>query len=206
MDRRGSPWTNLATWLCLMSHSHQANKASRTGFSLLPSDVEAETPIHWPPDAKSWLIGKDPDAGKARGQEEKGMTEDEMIGWHHWLNGHGFGWTLGVGDGQGGLACCSPWGLKESDTTEWLNWTEEAIIISYCHIPFFKPEDRNFPVCFLPLKLEGNSLEVLLIWNSNFFYRDPSRGGRGQWQPTPVLLPGKSHGRRSLVGCSPWGH
>ena len=84
------------------------------------TDVEAETPILWPPDVKSWLIGKDPDAGKDWGQEEKGMTEDE----HHWLKGHGFGWTPGVGDGQGGLACCSPWGCKESDTTEWLNWTE----------------------------------------------------------------------------------
>ena len=78
----------------------------------------------WPPDAKSWLIWKDPDAGKDWGQEEKGMTEDEMVGWHHRLNRHGFGWTPGVGDGQGGLACCGSWGRKESDTTEWLNWTE----------------------------------------------------------------------------------
>ena len=85
------------------------------------TDVEAETPILWPSDAKSWLIGKDPDAGKDWGQEEKGMTEDEMVGWHHRLDGHGFGWTLGVGDGQGGLACCGSWGCKESDTTEWLN-------------------------------------------------------------------------------------
>ena len=70
------------------------------------TDVEAETPILWPPDVKSQLIRKDPDAGKDRGQEEKGMTEDEMAGWHHRLNGHEFGWTPGVGDGQGGLACC----------------------------------------------------------------------------------------------------
>ena len=88
------------------------------------TDVEAETPILWPPDAKSWLIWKDPVAGKDWGQEEKGTTEDEMVGWHHWLNGHGFGWTLGVDDGQGGLACCGSWDLKELDTTEWLNWTE----------------------------------------------------------------------------------
>ena len=87
------------------------------------SDVEAETPILWPLDAKSWLIWKDPDAGKVWGQEEKGMTEDEIVGWHHWLNGHGFGWTPGVGDGQGGLACYSPWGSKELHTTE-LDWTE----------------------------------------------------------------------------------
>ena len=72
------------------------------------TDVEAETPILWPPDAKSWLIGKDSDAGKDWGQEEKGTTEDEMVGWHHRLDGwHGFGWTLAVGDGQGGLECCS---------------------------------------------------------------------------------------------------
>ena len=87
-------------------------------------DVLAETPILWPPDVKSWLIGKDPEAGKDWGQEEKGTTEGEMVGWHHWLDGHGFGWTLGVGDGQGGLARWSSWGHKESDTTERLNWTE----------------------------------------------------------------------------------
>ena len=88
------------------------------------TDIEAETPILWSPDVKNWLLGKDPDAGKDWGQEEKGTTEDEMAGWHQWLNGHGFGWTPGVGDGQGGLACCGSWGRKESDTTEWLNWTE----------------------------------------------------------------------------------
>ena len=88
------------------------------------TDVEAETAILWPPDAKSWLIWKDPDAGKDWGQEEKGTTEDEIAGWHHWVDGHGFGWTPGVGDGQGGLACCGSWGCKVSDMTEWLNWTE----------------------------------------------------------------------------------
>ena len=87
------------------------------------TDVEAETPVLWPPDAKSWLIWKDPDAGKDWGQE-KGTTEDEMVGWHHPLNGHGFGWTVGVGAGQGGLVCCGSWGRKESETTEWLNWTD----------------------------------------------------------------------------------
>ena len=91
------------------------------------TDVEAETPILGPPDAKSWLIWKDPAAGKDWGQEEKGTTEDEMAGWHQWLNGHGFVWTLGVGDGQGGLVCRGSWGHKESDTTEWLNWTELAL-------------------------------------------------------------------------------
>ena len=84
--------------------------------------AEAETPVLWPPHAKSWLVGKDPDAGRDWGQEEKGTTEDEMAGWHHWLDGREFEWTLGVGDGQGGLVCCDSWGHKESDTTERLNW------------------------------------------------------------------------------------
>ena len=88
------------------------------------TDAEAETPILWLLDAKSWLIWKDLDAGKDWRWEEKGTTEDEMAGWHHRLDGHEVEWTLGVGDGQGGLACCSPWGHKESDTTEQLNWIE----------------------------------------------------------------------------------
>ena len=87
------------------------------------TDVEAETPILWPPDVKSWLIWKDPDAGKDCGQEEKDLTDEEMVGWHQQLDGHGFGWTLGVGDGQGRLACWGSWGRKESDTTATeLNW------------------------------------------------------------------------------------
>ena len=88
------------------------------------TDAEAETPILWPPDVKSWLIGKDSDAGWDWGQEEKGTTEDKMAGWHHQLDGRESEWTPGVGDGQGGLACCDSWGHKESDMTEQLNWTE----------------------------------------------------------------------------------
>ena len=87
-------------------------------------DAKAETPVLWPAHAKSWLIGKDCDAGRDWGQEEKGTTEDEMAGWHHRLNGCESEWTPGVGDGQGGLACWDSWGHKESDTTEQLNWTE----------------------------------------------------------------------------------
>ena len=86
------------------------------------TDAEAEAPILWPHDAKNWLIGKDPDAGKDWKQEEKGMTEDEMVGWHHQHNGHEFEQALRVGDGQGSLVCFSPWGCKESDMTERLNW------------------------------------------------------------------------------------
>ena len=92
------------------------------------TDAEAETPILWPPPAKSWLIGKDPDAGRDWGQEENGMTEDEIAGWHHWLDGHEFEWTPGVGDGQGGLVSCDSWGRKELDTIERLNWTELSLI------------------------------------------------------------------------------
>ena len=88
------------------------------------TDPEAKTPMLWPPHVKSWLIGKDPDAGRDWGQEEKGTTEDEVVGWHHWLDGHEFAWTPGVGDGQGGLVCCDSWVRKELGTTEWLNWTE----------------------------------------------------------------------------------
>ena len=82
---------------------------------------------------RSWLIGKDPDARRDWGQEEKGTTEDEMAGWHRWLNAHEFEWTLGVGDGQGGLVCCSSWGHKESDTTERLNWTQLNVLIILWH-------------------------------------------------------------------------
>ena len=98
------------------------------------TDIEAETPIVWPLDVKSWLIWKDPDSGRDWGQEEKGMTEDKMVGWHHRLIGHGFGWTPVVGDRQGGLACCGSWGHKESDMTERLNWTElnTAGTLDYC--------------------------------------------------------------------------
>ena len=86
--------------------------------------TDAETPILWPPDVKNWLTGEDPDAGKDWRWEEKGLTEDEMIGWYHQLNEHEFEQALGLGDGQGSLACCSPWRHKNLDVTEWLNWTE----------------------------------------------------------------------------------
>ena len=106
------------------------------------NDAKAETPVLWPPHAKSWFIGKDFDAGRDWGQEEKGTTEDEMAGWHHWLDGHESEWTPGVGghghhvggDGQGGLTCCNSWGCKESDTTERLNWTPKLP-----NYPFFPP-------------------------------------------------------------------
>ena len=107
------------------------------------TDAEAETLILWPPHAKSWLIGKDPDAEKDWGKEEKGTTEDEMAGWHHWLNGHEFELTLVVDDGQGGLVCCDSWGCKELGTTEQLNWTELT------DIPHWVTESSLKKICFL---------------------------------------------------------
>ena len=97
--------------------------------------AKAETPILWPPNAKSWLIRKDSDAGRDWGQEEKGTTEDEMAGWHHWLDGRESQWTPGVGDGQGGLACCDSWGRQDSDTIEQLIWSDliTSAFINPCH-------------------------------------------------------------------------
>ena len=116
-------------------------KGNQPWIFIRRTDAEAETPILWPSDTKSWLIGKDPDAGKDWRQEEKGMTEDEVVGWHHWLNGHEFEQALGVGDGQGSLVCCSPWGCKESDTTERLNWGFMSLIfLCVLHVmSFFVP-------------------------------------------------------------------
>ena len=103
-------------------------KGDQSWVFIARTDVETETPTLWPADAKSWLIWKDPNAGKNWRQEDKGTTEDEMVGWYHWVNGHEFGWTLWVGDGQGSLVSCGSWDCKESDMTEWLNWTELKII------------------------------------------------------------------------------
>ena len=105
------------------------SKEDQSWMFFVRTDVEAETPILWPSVAKSWLIWKDTDTGKDWGQEEKGTTEDEIVGWHHRLKGHEFGWIPGIGDGQGGLACCGSWSVKESDMTERLNWTEHYYII-----------------------------------------------------------------------------
>ena len=105
-------------------------KGNQSWIFIGRTDTEAEVPILWPLDAKNWLIGRDPDAGKDWRREEKGMTKDEMVGWHHWLKGHEFEQDLGVGGGQGGsLACCSPWGYKDLDTTEWLNWTQLSLYL-----------------------------------------------------------------------------
>ena len=120
-------------------------KGNQSWILIGKTDAEAEAPILWLPDVKNWLLGKDPDAGKDWRQEEKGMTEDKMVGWHHQLDGHEFEQTPEAGDGQGCLVCCSPWGHKESDTTEWLNWTNEgacliAEFLSDCSCSLMKHE------------------------------------------------------------------
>ena len=107
-------------------------KGDQCWVFIVRADAGAEAPVLWPLDVKNWLFGKDPVAGKDWRQEEKGMTEDEMVGWHHWINGYEFEQAPGVGDGQGSLACCSPWVHKEWAMTEWLNWTEPMTDSIFC--------------------------------------------------------------------------
>ena len=126
---------NLCIWTAVLEKTLESlldskeiqpvhSKGDQSWIFIGRTDAEAETPILWPPDAKNWLTGKDPDAGQNWRREEEQTAEDEMVGWHHWLDGHEFEWTLGVGDGLRSLECWSPWGRKELDTTEWLKWTE----------------------------------------------------------------------------------
>ena len=113
------------------------------------TDAKAETLIFCPPHMKTWLIGKGPDAVRDCSQEEKWITVDEMAGWHHRLDGREFEWTLGVDDGQGGLASCDSWGGKESDMTEWLNWTELILIYKCFNFnPLFNSE--FYPLLYNP--------------------------------------------------------
>ena len=113
-------WTVVLEKTLESSSNQSILKEISSEYSL--EGLMLKLPILWPSYAKNWLIWKDPDAGKDWRQEEKGMTEDEMVGWHHWLDGHEFGQAPGVGDGQGSLLCCSPWDHKESDMTKQLNW------------------------------------------------------------------------------------
>ena len=110
-------------------------KGNQSWIFIGRTDAEAETPILWPPDAKNWLIGKDPDLGKDWGWEEKGSTEGEIVGWYPWLDGHEFEQAPGVGDGQVSLACCSPWGGKELDTTNWTELNGELSLVLSDDLP-----------------------------------------------------------------------
>ena len=128
------------------------------------TDVETETPILWPPYLKSWLIWKGFDVGKDWGQEDKGMTEDEVAGWHHQLDRHGFGWTPRVGDGQGGLACCDSRGCKASDTTEQLNWTElKTCFCALQIVILFLCSHKVFPPCMCILSVSLSEFPLLMI-------------------------------------------
>ena len=122
-------WRRLLRILWTARRSNESTlKGNQSWIFIGRTDAEAEIPVLWPPDAKNWLTEKDSDAGKDWRQEEKGTTEDEMAGWHHRLNGHGFGWTPGVGDGQGGLACYGSWGRRvRHDWATELNWIEALL-------------------------------------------------------------------------------
>ena len=130
------------------------------------NDAKAETPVHCPPHGKSWLIGKDSDAGRDWGQVEKGTTEDEMAGWHHWLDGFESGWTSGVGDGQGGLACWDSWGHKESNTTERLNWTETLYFLSPFSSPGHLPNPGIETTSLLSPALAGRFFTTCGTWEA----------------------------------------
>ena len=135
--------------------------------------AEAETPVLWPLHAKSWLIGKDSDARRDWGQEEKGTAEDEMAGWHHWLDGRESEWTPEVGDGQGDPACCDSWGRKESNTTEQLNWTELAWNIPLVSLSFLKRSLVVPILLFSSISLHWSLRKAFLsllaiLWNSAF--------------------------------------
>ena len=116
-------WTGLLEKTLESPLDFKIKPGSKPWIFIRISDAEAEAVILWPPDVTSWFIGKDPDAEKDWGPDEKGMTEDDTVGWHHQLDGHEFEEAPSLGYQQGSLVCYSPWGLKESDMTEWLNWT-----------------------------------------------------------------------------------
>ena len=122
-------------------------KGNQSWIFIGKTDAGAEAPILWPPDVKNWLVRKDPEAKKGWRQEEKEMTENEMVRWHHRLNWHEFEQALGIGDGQGSLACCNPWGGKELDTTEWLNWTQLSCTLVSWTIKWYNSSQTTKGCC-----------------------------------------------------------
>ena len=144
-------------------------KGNQSWIFIGRTDAEAETPILWPPDAKNRLIWKDPDAGKDWRWEEKGTTEDEIVGCHHWLNGHEFAQAPGVGDGQGSLACCSPWGSKESDMTDWateLNWNKKCWKIYRINATIIKVK-KSLYAMLLNLHVTRTQLMFYNVWEKS---------------------------------------
>ena len=177
-------------------------KGNQSWILIGRTDAEAETPMFWPLDVKNWLTGKDPDAGKDWRQEEKGTTEDKVVGWLHWLDGHEFEQSLGVGDGQGSLACYSPWGRKESDTTEWLNRTElpygrraRNVGVS---VAFFIQEHYNTIAHWIPLSKGSIHVPCCLTMGT----RQPLK--RECWTPPQLPLCWKSRAFRSPFYLQSW--
>ena len=162
--------------------NHKRNKSL---LFIKRTDAEAEAPVLWPPDAKNWLILKNPDTGKDYRQEEKGMIEDEMAGWHHWLDTQEFEQALGVGEGQGGLVCCSPWDHKQSDKTEWLNWSDGTY-----HLPWASQ------VVLVVKKLSTSLKDIRDTSLIPGLGRSP---GGGHNNPLHILA-GESHGQTTLGG------
>ena len=173
------------------------------------ADAKAETPVLWPPHVKSLLIGKDSDAGRDWGQEKKGSTEDEMAGWHHWLDRRESEWTLGVGDGQGGLVCCNSWGCKESDTTEWLNWNIQIIHVGVFFLPcavdwmFMSHPTPTKIMCWEVIRFNVVTSVEPLWWDCVCVYAHSvmfnSLQPRGL-QPARLLCPWDSPGKNTGVG------
>ena len=142
-------------------------KGNQSWIFIARTDAEAETLILWLPDSKKWLVGKDPDAWKDWRQEEE-MTQDETVGWHHWLDGHEFEQAPGVGDGQRSLVCCSPWGSKESDTTERLNWTE-------LRSDYLRALRRQWQVCMEWEMSQQRSCVHFVGYGTDFFSHIPDQ-------------------------------
>ena len=173
-------------------------KGNQSWIFVRRADAEAEVPIPWPPDAKNRLFRKDPDAGKDWRQEEKEMTEDEMVGWHHQLNRYEFEQALGVGDRQGSLVCCSPWGHRESDMTEWLNKLYNNKMLQRIHT-------RGIVCCVLSCSVMSNyvahqaplSMGILQARILEWVAMSSSRGS--SWPRSPALqadsLPSEPQGK-----------
>ena len=178
-------------------------KGNRSWIFIGRTDVEAENPLLWPPDVTNWLIRIDPDPGKDWSQEEKRTTEDEMVGWHHQLDEHEFEQALGVGDGQGSPACCSPWGRKELNTTEWLNSTD---LWGNC---FSRCGTRSWHHPGISLGFPGGSDDKEFACSVGDLGSVPGLGrspGGGHGNPLQYSCQENPHGQWSLTGCSPWGH
>ena len=153
--------------------------------------IDAEAPTLWPPDLKNWLFGKDLDAGKDGRQEEKGMTEDEMVGWHHWLDGHQYEQSPRVGDGQGSLFCRILWGCKELDMTEWLNWSPQNHVMKAFYT------NKYWFLCIINF----NSQYVLIYKSSSAIKNPPANAGDIGSLPGLGRYPGEGSGNPLQYSC-----